>query len=101
MEIRCAYSVGPGYASSWGIQNNDGNGNGNGIRCRRRTSEVPLAVNGNRKYLKGGAWMDQAEMKRKRRLAKYKSYETEKSVKTCLRRGLRWLKNKCGRMDEP
>ncbi|XWS46583.1 hypothetical protein CRYUN_Cryun14cG0080500 [Craigia yunnanensis] len=35
------------------------------------------------------------EMKRKKRIAKYKVYTVEGKVKASLRKGLRWIKNKC------
>ncbi|KAF7006559.1 hypothetical protein CFC21_021595 [Triticum aestivum] len=43
------------------------------------------------------AWFagDQAEMKRRGRVASYKAYAVEGKVKASLRRGLRWIKAKC------
>ncbi|XP_065864153.1 uncharacterized protein [Euphorbia lathyris] len=38
------------------------------------------------------------EMKRKKRIAKYKVYTVEGKMKTTLRNGLRWIKNKCSQM---
>uniref|UniRef100_A0A0D9X369 DUF3511 domain-containing protein n=1 Tax=Leersia perrieri TaxID=77586 RepID=A0A0D9X369_9ORYZ len=35
------------------------------------------------------------EMKRRRRVAGYKSYAVEGKVKASIRRGLRWIKAKC------
>ncbi|XP_052186976.1 uncharacterized protein LOC127797855 [Diospyros lotus] len=35
------------------------------------------------------------EMKRRRRIARYKVYSVEGRVKACVRKGLRWIKNKC------
>lgn len=35
------------------------------------------------------------EMKRKKRIAKYKVYTVEGKVKSSLKKGLRWIKNKC------
>ncbi|KAK2649590.1 hypothetical protein Ddye_017079 [Dipteronia dyeriana] len=35
------------------------------------------------------------EMRRKKRIAKYKVYTVEGNVKASLRKGLRWIKNKC------
>ncbi|ESR57690.1 DUF3511 domain-containing protein [Citrus sinensis] len=35
------------------------------------------------------------EMKRRKRIAKYKVYTVEGKVKASLRKGLRWIKNKC------
>ncbi|CDP20384.1 unnamed protein product [Coffea canephora] len=36
-----------------------------------------------------------AEMKRRKRIAKYKVYSLEGRVKASIKDGLRWLKNKC------
>ncbi|XP_010268118.1 PREDICTED: uncharacterized protein LOC104605179 [Nelumbo nucifera] len=36
-----------------------------------------------------------AELKRRKRVAKYKGYAVEGKVKESLRRGLRWIKNMC------
>ncbi|CAM0907501.1 unnamed protein product [Alopecurus aequalis] len=38
---------------------------------------------------------DQAEMKRRGRVASYKAYAVEGKVKASIRRGLRWIKAKC------
>ncbi|XVF32857.1 hypothetical protein REPUB_Repub17cG0118800 [Reevesia pubescens] len=38
------------------------------------------------------------EMKRKKRIAKYKVYTVEGKVKASLRKGLRWIKNKCSQI---
>ncbi|WCJ22288.1 hypothetical protein M5689_004383 [Euphorbia peplus] len=38
------------------------------------------------------------EMKRKKRIAKYKVYTVEGKVKTTIKNGLRWIKNKCSRI---
>ncbi|KAK6941066.1 Protein of unknown function DUF3511 [Dillenia turbinata] len=38
------------------------------------------------------------EMKRKKRVAKYKVYAVEGRFKASLRRGLRWFKNKCSQI---
>lgn len=35
------------------------------------------------------------EMKRRKRIAKYKVYTVEGRVKASIRNGLRWIKNKC------
>lgn len=35
------------------------------------------------------------EMKRRKRIAKYKVYTVEGKVKSSVRKGLRWFKNKC------
>ncbi|XP_059625615.1 uncharacterized protein LOC132268791 [Cornus florida] len=38
------------------------------------------------------------EMKRRRRIAKYKVYTVEGRVKASLRNGFRWIKNKCSQI---
>ncbi|XP_031288008.1 uncharacterized protein LOC116146726 [Pistacia vera] len=38
------------------------------------------------------------EMKRKKRIAKYKVYTVEGKVKASLRKGFRWIKNKCSQI---
>ncbi|KAJ4727765.1 DUF3511 domain protein, putative (DUF3511) [Melia azedarach] len=38
------------------------------------------------------------EMKRKKRIAQYKVYTVEGKVKASLRKGLRWIKNKCSQV---
>ncbi|XVF72703.1 hypothetical protein PTKIN_Ptkin12aG0141600 [Pterospermum kingtungense] len=38
------------------------------------------------------------ETKRKKRIAKYKVYTVEGKVKASLRKGLRWIKNKCSQI---
>ncbi|KAI4301470.1 hypothetical protein L6164_034748 [Bauhinia variegata] len=38
------------------------------------------------------------ESKRKKRIAKYKVYTVEGKVKATLRKGLRWIKNKCSQI---
>ncbi|KAF0908573.1 hypothetical protein E2562_026623 [Oryza meyeriana var. granulata] len=43
-----------------------------------------------------GLWcLSDPEMKRRRRVAGYKSYAVEGKVKASIRRGLRWIKAKC------
>jgi hypothetical protein len=44
-----------------------------------------------------GSWLvgDQAEMKRRGRVASYKAYAVEGKVKASIRRGIRWIKAKC------
>ncbi|XP_021904436.1 uncharacterized protein LOC110819513 [Carica papaya] len=38
------------------------------------------------------------EMKRKKRIAKYKVYTVEGKVKDSIKKGLRWIKNKCSQI---
>ncbi|ESQ39395.1 hypothetical protein EUTSA_v10001686mg [Eutrema salsugineum] len=39
-----------------------------------------------------------AEMKRKKRIARYKAYTVEGKVKSTLKNGLRWIRNKCSQI---
>ncbi|KAL2236577.1 UNVERIFIED_CONTAM: hypothetical protein Sindi_0849400 [Sesamum indicum] len=38
------------------------------------------------------------EMKRRKRIARYKVYSVEGRVKASIRKGLRWFKNKCSEL---
>ncbi|KAF5454163.1 hypothetical protein F2P56_023846, partial [Juglans regia] len=40
-------------------------------------------------------WWNDPEMKRRRRVAKYKFYSVEGKMKISLKKGMHWLKNKC------
>lgn len=40
-------------------------------------------------------WWNEPEMKRRRRVAKYKLYNAEGKMKISLKKGMHWLKNKC------
>lgn len=39
--------------------------------------------------------LNDAEMKRKKRIARYKAYTVEAKVKSSLKNGFRWIRNKC------
>lgn len=39
--------------------------------------------------------LSNAEMKRKKRITRYKAYTVEGKVKSSLKKGFRWIKNKC------
>ncbi|CAF2093188.1 hypothetical protein BRARA_E00048 [Brassica rapa] len=39
--------------------------------------------------------VNDAEMKRKKRIARYKAYTVEGKVKSTFKNGFRWIKNKC------
>lgn len=43
-------------------------------------------------------WYNDAEMKRKKRVAKYKMYAIEGKVKSKWNKGLRWLKKACSKI---
>lgn len=68
-------------------------GNGNAV--------VPYGGGGERRmkavcrWVPGAWWLSDPEMKRRRRVAGYKSYAVEGKVKASIRRGLRWIKAKC------
>ncbi|KAI4378069.1 hypothetical protein MLD38_015606 [Melastoma candidum] len=48
-------------------------------------------------FLSAKLWTD-PEMKRKRRVAKYKMYSAEGKIKESLKKGIRWIKRKCSRI---
>lgn len=42
--------------------------------------------------------LSDAEMKRKKRIARYKAYTVEGKVKSTVKNGFRWIKNKCSQI---
>ncbi|KAI4364655.1 hypothetical protein MLD38_020715 [Melastoma candidum] len=48
-------------------------------------------------FLSAALWTD-PEMKRKRRVAKYKMYSAEGKIKASIKKGIRWIKRKCSRI---
>uniref|UniRef100_A0A5B7BLU6 DUF3511 domain-containing protein n=2 Tax=Davidia involucrata TaxID=16924 RepID=A0A5B7BLU6_DAVIN len=46
----------------------------------------------------GSSWFNGREIKRRKRIAKYKWYAVEGKVKTSLKHGLCWLKRKCNKI---
>ncbi|PON72429.1 hypothetical protein TorRG33x02_252270 [Trema orientale] len=54
----------------------------------------PIPARASRSDLKPWSFSD-PEAKRKKRIYKYKVYTVEGKVKASLRKGLRWIKNKC------
>ncbi|KAF8045568.1 hypothetical protein N665_2749s0003 [Sinapis alba] len=42
--------------------------------------------------------VNDAEMKRKKRIARYKAYTVEGKVKSTFKNGFRWIKNKCSQI---
>ncbi|XP_010544986.1 PREDICTED: uncharacterized protein LOC104817471 [Tarenaya hassleriana] len=57
-------------------------------------TEAPRASNASAK-----PWgLSDAEMRRKKRIARYKAYTVEGKVKASLRKGLRWIKDKCSQI---
>lgn len=49
-------------------------------------------------YAKPSWGLTDAEMKRKKRIARYKAYAVEGKVKSSLKNGFRWIKHKCCRI---
>ncbi|KAK7246327.1 hypothetical protein RIF29_41191 [Crotalaria pallida] len=92
---KCGNYIGRGYVCNWGNEENDG---GMHQRHQGRLNESrssPTAAHGNRKFSKSGLLPEMSEIKRKKRMAKYKSYE----LKSSLKKGLDWLKTKCGKKN--
>ncbi|KGN52839.1 hypothetical protein Csa_014389 [Cucumis sativus] len=77
-------------------------GKHNGARAAPQIYRSPnLDTNGNRvgSAATGKPWgFADPEAKRRKRIAKYKVYTVEGRVKDSLRKGLRWIKNKCSRI---
>ncbi|KAG7017168.1 hypothetical protein SDJN02_22280, partial [Cucurbita argyrosperma subsp. argyrosperma] len=46
----------------------------------------------------GNSWWKNPEMKRQRRVAKYKLYTVEGRVKDSIKKGMRWFKSRCSRI---
>ncbi|KAG5231698.1 DUF3511 domain protein [Salix suchowensis] len=55
-------------------------------------------LGGVRAVRQGPGGLTDPEMKRKKRIAKYKVYTVEGKVKASLRRGICWIKNKCSKI---
>lgn len=45
-----------------------------------------------------GGWWNDPEIKRKRRVAKYKLYSAEGRMKTSLRKSFKWIKVQCSKI---
>lgn len=67
-------------------------GKGNQIYA---AGEFPAARRSNSSCNKPWGGFNDAESKRKKRIAKYKVYTIEGRVKASFRNGIRWIKNKC------
>ncbi|KGN47400.1 hypothetical protein Csa_023055 [Cucumis sativus] len=71
--------------------------------CRSDTyTAAPTAWN-THSHLHGGSSSvsnghDEPEVKRQRRIAKYKAYAVESKLKSSLRSGIRWVKIKCNEL---
>ncbi|KAK4265849.1 hypothetical protein QN277_026845 [Acacia crassicarpa] len=72
------------YGGMWAIEKS-------GIDGRQRVGRAPSW----RGYIEStSSPLSKAEAKRKKRVAKYKSYERERKVKSAIKRGFLWLKRK-------
>lgn len=49
-------------------------------------------------YVIMGGWWNDPEIKRKRRVAKYKLYSAEGKMKTSLRKSYKWIKIQCSKI---
>ncbi|KAF8401369.1 hypothetical protein HHK36_012321 [Tetracentron sinense] len=68
-------------------------------RSRSSNSPIPTRRNKVRKSSSFKSWsFNDPEMKRWKRVAKYKAYSVEGKFKSSFRKGYRWLKNKCSLM---
>lgn len=62
----------------------------------RSPDHVPSHVTTRSSQVEPKPWgFGDAEMKRRKRIAKYKVYSLEGRVKASIKNGLRWFKNKC------
>uniref|UniRef100_A0A1J3D9Y0 DUF3511 domain protein n=1 Tax=Noccaea caerulescens TaxID=107243 RepID=A0A1J3D9Y0_NOCCA len=55
----------------------------------------PPARRSNASSVRPSWGLNDAEMKRKKRIARYKAYTVEAKVKSSLKNGYRWIRNKC------
>ncbi|OWM62908.1 hypothetical protein CDL15_Pgr020202 [Punica granatum] len=79
-----------------------GNGNNNPMfvgqsrACPLDPAAFPTSYSHKTKKGSGSSsWWNDPEMKRRRRVAKYKLYSAEGRFKASLKHGYRWLKHKC------
>ncbi|THU69010.1 hypothetical protein C4D60_Mb08t09840 [Musa balbisiana] len=92
----------PGYGAGAGA---DGRSlervKGNVPSSRRRSPNPPFAPprRGVSSSSRSSAWcFGDPEMKRRRRVARYKAYAVEGKVKSSIRKGFRWIKIKCSEL---
>ncbi|KAI9195714.1 hypothetical protein LWI28_017407 [Acer negundo] len=79
-------------STSYTWNNNKGNSNNNNTMNNNRTMTT---YNNNKKSLPlSSSWMNDPEIKRQKRIVKYKSYAVEGKMKASIRNGFRWVKNK-------
>ncbi|PON67041.1 hypothetical protein PanWU01x14_106230 [Parasponia andersonii] len=57
---------------------------------KKRVLKAPKSATQSLKW-----WWNDPEMKRQRRISKYKLYSAEANVKRSFKKGLRWLRKKC------
>lgn len=65
---------------------------------RSGSPDLPSVQGNVSRASQSGLGLKDAEAKRKKRIAKYKVYAVEGKVKATLRKGLRWMKNKCSQI---
>lgn len=81
-----------------------GKGNAQIYAARAGSPSLPAGADRVARENRGGSaaakpWgLGDPEAKRRKRIAKYKVYTVEGKVKDSLRKGLRWIKNKCSRI---
>ncbi|KAK3188927.1 hypothetical protein Dsin_028488 [Dipteronia sinensis] len=75
-------------STSYTWNNNNGNSNNN------NTINTMTTYNNNKSLPISSSWVNDPEIKRQRRIVKYKSYAVEGKMKASIRSGFRWVKNK-------
>ena len=75
------------------------NGRANGItRSQPQQEELRYREVRVKKTTSSKAWLDDPDVKRRQRVAKYKLYAVEGKVKSSFKKGMRWIKRKCSRI---
>ncbi|KAK3036746.1 hypothetical protein RJ639_029711 [Escallonia herrerae] len=64
----------------------------------RNSTPSPGFKVGRTKKPKSSSWLNNRELKRKKRIAMYKWYAAEGKVKGSFKKGLRWLKHTCNKI---
>ncbi|KAK2644954.1 hypothetical protein Ddye_020149 [Dipteronia dyeriana] len=78
-------------STSYKWNNNNGNSNNNNMINNNHT----ITTYNNKKSLPiSSSWVNDPEIKRQKRIVKYKSYAVEGKMKASIRNGFRWVKNK-------
>ncbi|CAK9328433.1 unnamed protein product [Citrullus colocynthis] len=63
---------------------------------RSRKEQVVEATKSSKKSME--KWWNDPENKRKRRVTKYKFYAVDAKVKNSIKKGFKWMKNKCSKI---